>query len=88
LKQPFFIGDGLTGTGTGAVQDFIVPSGATRLFLGTMDAFGWFDNSGQFTVTVNGATQPPPPSSSVPEPAVLILLVSALAAFPLLRRRG
>jgi len=83
LKQPFFIGDGLTGTGTGAVQDFIVPSGATRLFLGTMDAFGWFDNSGSFDVTVNGAPTPP----SVPEPATLTLFATALAAFSLLRRR-
>ena len=83
LKQPFFIGDGLTGTGTGAVQDFTVPSGATRLFLGTMDAFGWFDNSGAFDVSVNGVSPPP----SVPEPGTLMLLVSALAAFPLLRRR-
>lgn len=83
LKQPFFIGDGLTGTGTGAVQDFIIPSGATRLFLGTMDAFGWFNNTGSFDVTVNGASAP-----SVPEPATLILLATALAAFSLLRRRS
>lgn len=87
LKQPFFIGDGLTGTGTGAVQDFVVPSGATRLFLGTMDQFGWFDNSGSFNVTVNGVAPPPPPPPSVPEPTTLVLLASALAAFPLLRRR-
>jgi hypothetical protein len=28
LQQPFFIGDGLTGTGTGSVQDFVVPTSA------------------------------------------------------------
>ena len=49
LQQPFFIGDGLTGPG-GVVQSFIVPDGATRLFLGTMDEFEWRNNSGSFTV--------------------------------------
>jgi uncharacterized repeat protein (TIGR02543 family) len=52
LKQVFFIGDGLTGTGSGSIQTFVIPAGATRLFLGTMDSWGWFDNSGSFTVTV------------------------------------
>ena len=36
LKQTFFIGDGLTRSG--AVQSIVVPEGATRLFLGTMDS--------------------------------------------------
>jgi len=40
LKQAFFIGDGLTGTGSGSPQTFVVPAGATRLFLGTSDGFG------------------------------------------------
>ena len=35
LKQPFFIGDGLTSSGV--VQQVIAPIGATRLFLGVMD---------------------------------------------------
>ena len=56
LKQPFFIGDGLTGTGTGAVQQFTVPAGATRLFLGTVDGIEWNNNTGGFDVTVNGAS--------------------------------
>lgn len=34
LKQVFFVGDGLTGTGTGDIQVFEIPTGATRLFLG------------------------------------------------------
>jgi hypothetical protein len=37
LKQPFFIGDGQTSTGT--VQQFKIPPGATRLFLGPMDGY-------------------------------------------------
>ena len=40
LKQIFFIGDGLTGNGTGGIQQFIAPTGATRLFLGATDGFG------------------------------------------------
>jgi len=50
LKQPFFIGDGLTSQGE--EQHVIVPEGATRLFLGTMDSSTWVDNIGQFEVTV------------------------------------
>jgi len=95
LQQPFFIGDGLTGIGTGAAQDFIVPAGATRLFLGTMDAYGWYDNSGSFNVSVTAATAPPPPPPIMPEPATLTLLAGAVAALALgriasaaARRRG
>ncbi|GCL46217.1 hypothetical protein NIES3787_19090 [Microcystis aeruginosa NIES-3787] len=57
VKQVFFIGDGLTGTGTGAVQNFIVPTGATRLFLAPFDS-GTFNNSGSFTVTVQAVPEP------------------------------
>jgi hypothetical protein len=53
LRQVFFIGDGLTGTGTGTVQRFTVPAGATRLALASSDeAGGNYNNSGQFNVTV------------------------------------
>lgn len=52
LRQPFFIGDGLTGNGSGDSQRFLIPQGATRLFLGTMDAWGWYNNSGAFRVRV------------------------------------
>ena len=37
LGQVFFIGDGLTGTGTGSIQTFIVPAAATHLYLGYLD---------------------------------------------------
>jgi hypothetical protein len=54
LKQTFFIGDGLTGTGTGAVQRFVVPQGATRLFLASSDVVGGNqNNAGQFTVAIS-----------------------------------
>jgi hypothetical protein len=51
LKQVFFIGSGVTKSGV--VRKFLIPSGATRLFLGTMDEFDWCDNIGSFSVTVN-----------------------------------
>jgi hypothetical protein len=77
LKQVFFIGDGLTGTGSGAVQTFTVPTGATRLFLGIMDGFEWNNNLGAFDVTV----------APVPEPGTAWLLVSALVVLVAIDRR-
>jgi hypothetical protein len=55
IGQIFFIGDGLTSDSNavlfdGEQQSFIVPSGATRLFLGTVDGEGWYNNTGSFTV--------------------------------------
>jgi len=38
IGQVFFIVDGLTGTGIGAVQTFVVPAGATHLYLGYIDS--------------------------------------------------
>lgn len=60
LGQTFFIGDGLTGTGNGMAQQFVVPSTATRLFLGfadacqfqgTPDCYG--DDGGQLSASVS-----------------------------------
>jgi hypothetical protein len=57
LRQTFFIGDGLTGTGTGSLQRFIIPNSATRLFLGFADALefgnpisppGYYDDNAGF----------------------------------------
>jgi len=52
IGQVFFIGDGLTGTGAGAVQVFAVPATATHLYLGFVDSCNntvpgcYSDNSG------------------------------------------
>jgi hypothetical protein len=50
LKQPFFIGNGLTTSGT--AKQIIAPAGATRLWLGVMDEYYWTDNKGSFAVQV------------------------------------
>ncbi|MEO1131819.1 MAG: SdrD B-like domain-containing protein, partial [Cyanobacteria bacterium J06639_1] len=59
LGQVFFIGDGRTGTGDGDTQEFTAPDGATRLFLGLADGFGfdgipgaYDDNDGFYSVDV------------------------------------
>ena len=70
LQQIFFIGDGLTGRGTGSIQTFTAPVGATRLFLGTVDGYGWSNNGGKFSVTVNG---------SVPEPSTWAMMLLGFA---------
>jgi hypothetical protein len=48
LKQVFFIGRGTTPSGE--VRRYVIPTGATRLFLGTMDGYEWNNNSGAFSV--------------------------------------
>jgi hypothetical protein len=50
LKQVFYIGSGLAKSS--APRRFLIPAGATRLFLGTMDEYGWYNNEGAFTVAV------------------------------------
>jgi hypothetical protein len=59
LWQTFYVGDGLTGTGIGPEQLFMIPAGATRLYLGITDASGfngspggYGDNKGAFTASV------------------------------------
>jgi hypothetical protein len=60
----------LPGQGVEA-QNFIIPTGATRLFLGTMDGYGWYNNIGSFGVTV---TQFDITATQVSEPNPLLLL--------------
>lgn len=77
LNQVFFIGDGLTGTGSGSLQTFSIPEGATQLYLGFVDGWngvdnfqgdpGWYgDNRGSLAVTYNIAP--------IPEPSTFALL--------------
>jgi len=76
LKQPFFVGDGQTAGGS--VQQFFVPQGAARLYLGTMDGFGWFNNTGAINVTV----------SAVPEPESALLWLAGIGALAAACRRS
>jgi hypothetical protein len=70
--QLFFIGDGRTGTGSGAIQIFNIPDDATKLVLGITDAEGYngkpgayFDNNGSFTAdfSINLAAAAPESST-------------------------
>lgn len=84
LKQPFFIGDGFRDDGVTA-QSFIVPMGAARLFLGTMDGFGWYNNTGHLTVTVTQALEA---GAQVLEPGTLALVLASLLWIPFCSRVG
>jgi hypothetical protein len=95
LDQVFFIGDGLTGDGTGTAQDFYVPTGATELYLGISDACFFVGapscytgNSGAVSVSYSDVTSSPTTPSPTPEPSSLALLATgALSAVRLVRRR-
>src|ERR1019366_7369934 len=59
LQQPFFIGSSTTAAGT--LRNFVVPAGATRLFLAVLDSYGSnADNTGSFAVTVSAVAGPAP----------------------------
>jgi len=88
IDQVFYIGDGLTGTDSGPLQQFIVPSDATFLVLGIADANGYsgppgayFDNSGSFSATLRIA------SAAAPLPGALSLFASSVGVMSLLARR-
>ena len=87
LGQMFYIGDGLTGHGTGTVQQFNVPADATMLYLGFPDGTNYQGMPGQYqdnggtlvtTFTIN----------TVPEPSTWTLLgLGAVGAGVVLLRR-
>jgi hypothetical protein len=72
LKQVFFIGDGLTSASE--VQQIVIPDGATRLFLGTMDGCCNADNVGSFAVQATGQGIFFIPKTFIPEPSTSILV--------------
>jgi Flp pilus assembly protein TadG len=50
LRQIFFVGDGKRDDG--ATQTFVVPKGATRLYMGMMDFYEWNNNYGDRTMRI------------------------------------
>jgi hypothetical protein len=52
LQEPFYIGDGTPYSNPNVTAQFVVPQGATRLFLGTMDGYQWNNNGGSYSVTI------------------------------------
>jgi hypothetical protein len=51
LRQPFYIGNGQTSNGQ--QQSVVVPPGATRFYIATMDGHEWSNNVGGFTATIS-----------------------------------
>jgi MYXO-CTERM domain-containing protein len=76
LQQVFFVGDGLSGTGIGASQEFFVPAGATHLYLGMLEGFGWYDNGGSFSVTIDDPAYTGTVSGT-PEPGSVTMILGA-----------
>ena len=50
-NKSFYVGNGQTSSS--AEQSIIVPTGATRFFLATMDGHEWSNNSGGFNFSIN-----------------------------------
>ena len=87
LRQVFYIGDGVTSGNV--FQEFIAPAGATRLFLGIPDGFGfngapgaYDDNDGSYMVRI-GINQDP----NIPEPVSMGVLALGLLGWTFFRRR-
>jgi hypothetical protein len=78
INQVFFIGDGLSGTGSGQIQNFLVPDTADRLYLGFADSFDsvpsyYADNVGSLTATFSITG-----SAAVPEPSTIFFVSGCL----------
>ena len=89
LGQVFYIGNGVTSGNV--FQEFTAPTGATRVFFGVSDAFGFNgapgafdDNDGSYRIRV-GINEIP--TTAVPEPGSLFLVGLGVTALGGARRR-
>ncbi len=89
LNQAFFIGDGLTGTGSGIVQEFIAPASADTLLLGFVDGAAFTgaprfygDNNGSLEATVSAVL------ATVPTSASMSLFLTSFGVLGLLRLKA
>lgn len=91
VGQTFFIGDGLTGTGSGARQQFVIPPTATRLFLGFAEGYnfsgtpGFYDDNegllaATFEITLACSYSISPPTSTVEAAGGTLTVTVATAA--------
>jgi hypothetical protein len=93
LGQTFFIGDGLTGTGTGSMQGFILPAGATQLYLGFADSAGDFDGIASSygddggSLSANLQIVQINEAEVAPEPGTIVLFALGLAGLAVGRRK-
>jgi len=76
LGQVFFVGDGLTGTHSGAQQLFEVPTGAAQLYLANLDGYEWGNNSGAFSVKVDPLLRNAAPAPVAPQAPQNLVLVT------------
>lgn len=82
LNQIFFIGDGLTGTGGGTVQQFAAPVGATTLYLAVADSYG--SSTGDLgSLSVDYIVGPP-----APEPATWAMMLIGFGGLGAAMRRS
>lgn len=71
IRQVFFMGDGLVGTGNGSRQTFNIPDSATTLVLGIADGFSFSGEAGYYDDNTGGYTVR---YDVVPSPGTLGLL--------------
>ncbi len=87
LGQTFFVGDGLTDSGN-IQQQFFVPTGASRLYLGFVDAadpIPFQGNPGFYSDNI-GSLSANFSVTAVPEPSSMLMTAAAVSAFFLRRR--
>jgi hypothetical protein len=91
LGQIFYIGTGLTSSNE--FRQYVAPTGATRLFLGIPDGFGFIgapgaydDNDGSYRIRIGINSVPDPDPGQVPEPGTMLSVLAGMGLVVVLRR--